>query len=163
LPRRGNPFQSLVRELHAAAPVGCTVIESAELRDIQTGEIREVDLVIEANVEGYSVRISVECTASRRPADVTWVEEMIVKHQNLPTDRLVLVSAAGFSRQAATKARANRADVLALGEVAGVEWTKVVGKIEEVLLVALKARILLSAVTDDTDENRATSSRYSDP
>ncbi|MFL6052419.1 MAG: hypothetical protein ACJ72W_05800, partial [Actinoallomurus sp.] len=55
------------------APDAC-VTESAMLIDRRTGEEREVDVLIEADVAGHTLRIGIECSDRKRPADVTWVE-----------------------------------------------------------------------------------------
>lgn len=67
--------------------------------------MREVDVLITGNMAGHPIRIGVECRGRSRKDPVSWVEEMRAKHDDLPTDRLVLVSASGFSAAAAAKAR----------------------------------------------------------
>jgi hypothetical protein len=88
---------------HIAADA--TVTESKELIDLVSGERREVDVVIEANVAGHTVTVSLECRDHQRPQTVSWVEEMHAKHERLPTDRLVLVSRSGFTPGALAKAQ----------------------------------------------------------
>jgi hypothetical protein len=66
------------------------------LRHRRTGTRREVDICIEAIAGGYAVVICVECQKRGRPADVTWVEGLIEKHEHLPTNKLILV-APGFT------------------------------------------------------------------
>jgi len=100
MPKRSTPFQAivyLVRQ-HYAGP-GVTVTESKFLHDPIVGG-REVDIVVEAEADGDPVIISVEVNQKGRRASVEWVEQQIEKHRRLPTNRLVLVSRAGFSRNA---------------------------------------------------------------
>jgi len=78
-----------------------TVEESAMLESRAGGE-REVDVAISSEVAGHKVTVSVEATASRRPATVEWVERMVKKHESLPTSKLVLVSESGFTSTART-------------------------------------------------------------
>jgi hypothetical protein len=103
MPKRSTPFQAivyLVRQ-HYAGP-GVVVTESKFLHDPVLGE-REVDIVVEAEADGDLVVISLEVNQKGRRASVEWVEQMIGKHSRLPTNKLVLVSRAGFSRNARTK------------------------------------------------------------
>ena len=79
---------------------GATVEESAFLINRLTERPREVDVVIRSTIAGYETIVSVEATSGKRPADITWVEQVVAKHQNLPTHQLVLVSEAGFSSDA---------------------------------------------------------------
>ena len=48
----------------------------------------------------HEVFISIECRDSKRPADVSWIEEMKSKHERLATSELILVSRSGFTKQA---------------------------------------------------------------
>jgi hypothetical protein len=141
MPKRGNPFQSLVRALHEQKPSGARVRESVELVDRVTGSSREVDVVVDLDLHGHSLTISVECVDRRRPAGAPWVEQMIEKHADLPTDKLILVSASGFSRGGLAKATAKGADAVSLGDVGDHPWTTVVGKLDSLLLESVKAHI----------------------
>jgi hypothetical protein len=85
----------MVRQ-HYAQP-GVTITESKYLRDAVTGIDREVDVVIEGTFDGEPMIISVEVIEHKRPASMTWVEQMLRKHRDLPTNRLLLVSKSGFS------------------------------------------------------------------
>jgi hypothetical protein len=84
---------------HWAQP-GVTVAESKFLYDAQSQIDREVDIVIEGTFDGEPVVTSVEVIEHGRPATIEWVEQQISKHRYLPTNRLVLVSKSGFSRNA---------------------------------------------------------------
>ncbi|MBE8523530.1 hypothetical protein ILP97_39605 [Amycolatopsis sp. H6(2020)] len=77
-----------------------TVTESKLLTDSVLGITREVDIVIEGEVDGEPIVISVEVIEHGRRASVNWVQQMIRKHLYLPTNRLLLVSKSGFSQPA---------------------------------------------------------------
>jgi hypothetical protein len=96
-----------------------TITESTLLMNRTTGKEREVDVVIMGETAGHKVTIAVEATSRGRRADVPWVEQMLGKYADLPTDKLVLVSEGGFTDQATTLAEARGAVVLSpkdLGE-----------------------------------------------
>jgi hypothetical protein len=103
MPKRSTPFQATVRLVreHFAEP-GVTVTESKFLRDVVLNVDREVDVVIEGHVDGEPITVSLEVNERGRPATLPWVQEMIQKHRNLPTNRLVLVSRSGFTQNALT-------------------------------------------------------------
>src|SRR5208337_374487 len=103
MPKRSNWFQRLVLLVRNHIADGATVTESAELIDKVTGAKREVDICIEGTVGGAPTIVCVECRASTRKADVTWVEEMTTKHNALPTDVLILYSRSGFTKSAVDK------------------------------------------------------------
>jgi hypothetical protein len=87
---------------HWAQP-GVTVTESKFLYDVQSQIEREVDIVIEGTFDGEPVVTSIEVIEHRRPATIEWVERQINKHRYLPTNRLVLISKSGFSKNARTR------------------------------------------------------------
>jgi hypothetical protein len=105
MPARSNDFQAVVYFVQRHLAPDATVTESAQLRDRVTGQNREVDVLITADLAGQSTHISIECRKRSRKDHVSWVEEMRAKHDDLSTDQLVLVSATGFSKAAAVKAR----------------------------------------------------------
>lgn len=121
MPRRTNLFQRVIKVLHENIAGQATVEESAMLPDSASQSDREVDVVITTTLVGQTVRIGVEATATGSPADVTWVDSMIGKHRTLPTNRLVLVSEAGFTPAARRKAESEEIAALAPEDLEGEE------------------------------------------
>lgn len=122
MPERTNQFQRLVAAVHEELGAGWSVKESKMLTDSRTGEQREVDIVAEASVGGYRLNISIEVRDRSRAADVTWVEGLSQKHADLPTSKLVLWSATGFSQQALTKAHSLGIEVVTPLSLDAAPW-----------------------------------------
>jgi hypothetical protein len=98
MPKRSTPFQAIVRLMRQHfAQAGVTVTESKMLHDAVLDIEREVDIVIEGEFDGEPMVVSVEVIEHGRVATLPWVEQMLRKHRNLPTNRLLLVSKSGFS------------------------------------------------------------------
>lgn len=123
MPKRSTPLQAIVRLVreHFAQP-GAIVTESKMLRDAVLGIECEVDIVIEGEFDGEPMVISIEVIERSRPATLEWVRGMLRKHQDLPTNRLLLVSKSGFTRNAlaAVASEADRVQAL-VPEVVEVE------------------------------------------
>jgi len=134
VPKRSNYFQRLVPSIHHQLAGSAKVTESAMLRDQITGVAREVDVVIESVAAGHAVTLSIECCDLTRKATVEWVEHKWSKHASLPTDKLVLSSRSGFTRQALAKAKAYGIDTYDLKEAAKVDWTSVVHKTNKIIV-----------------------------
>ena len=113
MPKRTNLFQEVVEIIHRHMAGEAEVESPALLPSGSTGDLREVDVVIRGNQAGHEVIVSVEAIARSRKAAVGWVEEMVGKHDDLPTSKLVLVSDKGFTRQAREVALARAAVPLA--------------------------------------------------
>ena len=122
MPPRTNAFQRLVTLLTATLAGQARVTESAMLQDRVTGERREVDVLVVTTSASYEVRLGIEVIAWRRPADTPWVEKMRAKHENLPTDKLILVSQNGFSEPAKRKAQFYGIETLSVDEAIAADW-----------------------------------------
>jgi hypothetical protein len=118
MPQRTNAFQAVVYLIKKhLGDDKTTVVESAMLEDRRTGEQREVDVLIETEASGHTVRIGVECAARGRRQTVEWVEQINSKHADLPTHHLVLVSESGFTASAVKKAKALGIETIVPSEV----------------------------------------------
>jgi hypothetical protein len=134
MPKRTNAFQNLFHLIYRHRAEGAIVTESKMLVDKVTGKQREVDLVIQSTVAGHAVTIGVECNAKKRKASTQWIEEMQGKHKDLPTDKLILVSQAGFYGSARKKAAHYGFDTITLDKALKVDWTSIAGKIHTLML-----------------------------
>jgi hypothetical protein len=118
MPKRTNLFQQVVVIVHRhLAAEGAEVEESEELLDYETGEQREVDAAIRQTIAGYPIIVHVEATARGERADVQWVEKELGKHRAVRSNKLVLVSEAGFTESARIKAEHNGAIPLTAGDL----------------------------------------------
>lgn len=125
MPVRSNIYQRLVAAVHDQVGLGWTVTESRSLKDSRTGQLREVDVVLDGTAAGYPILIGVEARDRGRVADVTWVEAMAKKHDDLPTDKLVLWSPTRFSKSAAAKAKALGIAVVTSRTLADAPWAAI--------------------------------------
>lgn len=103
-------------------PHGATVTESAMVRERDTPDEREVDVLITVPVADSHVRIAVECRDHARPADVEWIDSLIGKYRDLHVDRIVAVARKGFTAGAKAKATANRIEMRSLREALAADW-----------------------------------------
>jgi hypothetical protein len=152
MPKRTNFFQQIVAILHThMKDDSTTVVESEELPERSTGIMREVDVVIRRTVAGHEMVVSVEATAKKVPADVTWIDEMLAKHADLPTSTLVLVSESGFSDNALAKAQANGAITMSPTDLQGSDFEgQVVGRLEKIWPKAVALTVDELHVTAET-------------
>jgi len=99
MPPRTNEEQEVIALLRPLlARDGCEVTESAMLRNDQTGDEREVDIVMLCQVsDDVTIRVCCEVMAQKHPVDVRKVEGLLRKHAGLRTNSLILVSWSGFT------------------------------------------------------------------
>lgn len=109
MPPRTNLFQDVVSIIHEHLAGDAKIERSAMLVNRLTGKKREVDVVLRTKTgPGYETVIAIEAVAKGRPASADWVETMKGKHENLPTNQVVLVAEEGFTDQARTLAIAEK-------------------------------------------------------
>lgn len=127
MPKRSNFFQRLIVMIEEAMVdvPGSTVQESVLLEDRRTGEEREVDILIDALISGYPLRVAIECRNYRRRCDSTWIDQLIGKYEDLPVDKVIAVSRRGFYRPAAEKAEQHGITTLSLREATSADWADI--------------------------------------
>lgn len=131
MPKRTNDFQTLVTAIETClAEASSKVTESAMLQDRVTGQLREVDTLIEGQIDGRQVVVGLECRDHGRPQDVTWIEQVIGKYQDLPVDMVIAVSKSGFSEPALKKAA--HYDILTLtpDDADNLDWNSILNNLE---------------------------------
>jgi hypothetical protein len=97
VPPRTNFFQDVVALVHRAMSGDALVQESGMVRSRATGMKREVDVLITDRVAGVTVTLAVEASKSGRRASQQWVEQLVQKHEDMGTSKLVLASDSGFT------------------------------------------------------------------
>jgi hypothetical protein len=138
MPKRTNKFQKLVYLFKQQLANEATVSESKFLTDRVTGANVEVDICIEAKIGGDHVIVGVECTKRGRKATLGWVNEMLAKHDSLPTNLLVLASASGFVKNAKVKAESKGAKLIYLSTVSESTVRSIIGELKAVSLVVFE-------------------------
>jgi len=121
--KRSNLFQRIVHALYEALkPAGGTVTESAQVLEATSGAPREVDILAETAAYGTPVRIAVEVRGRAKTDDVQWIDALVGKYRDLNIDKVVAVSASGFSEAARRKAASARIQLLSATEAATHDW-----------------------------------------
>jgi hypothetical protein len=130
MPKRTNDFQKLIFLIEQQlAPHGAIVRESPLLRDHRTGNQREIDILIETRSGLHPLSIAIECIDHKRPAPVTWVEQIQQKHADVPVNKTILVSRSGFSKAALLKAHAFNMEAIPIREALAANWVRVANRL----------------------------------
>lgn len=123
MPHRSNQFQAIVAYIaKQIAPSGAVVRESVDVEESGTSIRREVDTLIEIDTGLTRVRVAIECRDRNRRATIQWIDELIGKYALTPVDRVLAVSAAGYSKAAELKARRHNIDILTLRNIVETDW-----------------------------------------
>lgn len=102
------------------------VLQSKRLRDPTIGLQREVDIIIEKQLGGYSFVVGVECFDYLTHLNVSRIEMIYEKHRSLSIDRTIVISRSGFTQAALIKAQMYHIQTLKVEEALKVDWSKCV-------------------------------------
>jgi hypothetical protein len=92
VPRAGRSLELLVQavdQLLAGAPVEIRSPDFIMGRD--SGTSREVDVSWRSQVGSVSVLVIIECRDRAKPQDVTWIEQLASKREDVGADKAVAV------------------------------------------------------------------------
>jgi hypothetical protein len=82
------------------ADEGISVQRRARIPDVDSGQLREVDVLLEGTLGSAQLRVIVECRDRAAAADVTWIEQLATKRRSVGarTKIVNLKQASLFSR-----------------------------------------------------------------
>lgn len=123
--KQTNAFQKLIHHLHSKIEnMDAKVTESASLIEKNIAEpiAREIDVLIEKEVNGKIAKIAIECRDSSDKDDIKWVDCLIGKYKNLDAHKVIAVSNSGFSRAAILKAKANEIELRTIDETLQINF-----------------------------------------
>ncbi len=103
--RKGRKFELLIEKLEKAVlPEDATIASPGFLRDRVTNEPREVDILIEYKLGTSLIQIVIECRDRSSTQDVTWIEQIHTKVNDLKVHKVIAVSSSSFTKPAKEKA-----------------------------------------------------------
>src|SRR4051794_12816005 len=99
-------FEKLIGRIESTlVPLGATVKGAGKhLRDEVTGELREVDGVIQYTDASGEKRITLECRRRSEKQDSTWIEQLVTKKKDINATDTIAISFTGLSDAAVKKA-----------------------------------------------------------
>lgn len=115
-------FERLVARIErAASPRGAEVKSPDRIRDLTTGQMREVDASIRFRVGTAEVLITVECRKRGRKDDDTWIEQLATKRQKIGAAKTIAVSVSGFTSSATKSAKHYGLELRTLSKVSAAD------------------------------------------
>jgi len=126
MPKRTNDFQELVDLIHRALVPKGAKIGSSVMLPSSTGDMREIDVLIESDIGPYCIKIAVEAKDHNRKLDVTEIDNLIGKYTDgkLNINKIIIVSRSGFTDLAYKKAVNSHLDIelKTLKEAKEISW-----------------------------------------
>lgn len=128
MPKRSNPFQRITHRIYKAlSGPSIKVEESAFVKEKNSDAEREVDILITSTIASHTLRIAIECRDHQRDQDITWVDSLIGKYDNLDIQKVIAISHSDFSKPAKQKAGQHNIELITLKEAEKIDWAKKLG------------------------------------
>lgn len=100
MPRKGKDFEKLVQNLESILSLKGMVVQSPEIIVGQISGIkREIDITVRSQSDPNFL-IIIECRDRATKSDVTWIEQVASKNQDVNAKKAIVVSSSGFSEGA---------------------------------------------------------------
>lgn len=88
-----------------------------QILDKITGVTREVDVSLRARVGSHDVLIILECRDRRKSEDVTWIEQLATRRDDIGANKAIAVSSTGFTSGAKSKAHFKNIELRTLEDI----------------------------------------------
>lgn len=116
--RPGRELELLIEKLEKIVlPTGATIVSPGIIKDKITNQPREVDILIEYLVGTSNIKIVLECRDRSAIQDVTWIEQMYTKINDINVHKAIAVSSSPFSEPAKEKAKFYGIETRTLSEI----------------------------------------------
>ncbi len=129
MPRQGRELERLVRVIEQAIHIDerITVESPKMLRDIDTGRMREHDVVLTIKLENHTLLIALECKDTKAKVGSPQVEAFVSKCQRTGVSQGTIVSSKGFTKPGRRKAAAHTIGCFTLDEAINFNWCLATG------------------------------------
>jgi len=128
MPKRSNRFQKITHRIYKAlSGPGIKVEESVLVKEKNSDAEREIDILISSTIASHTLRVAIECSDHHRDQDITWVDSLIGKYDNLDIQKIIAISHSDFSKTAKQKAVQHNIELITLKEAEEIDWAKKLG------------------------------------
>jgi hypothetical protein len=122
VPRQGRALEQLVAELERVLGPTDVVITSPDyIVGRESGSRREVDISLRARVGSAQILVIAECRDRQEVQDVTWIEQLATKKEDVGANKAIAVCLEGFTSGAQNLAAARQIDLRTITTVTDPE------------------------------------------
>lgn len=118
MPRKGRALELLVARLEAVAAMGEAQVTSPDFILGKSSQVkREIDVSVRSKVGSTEVLVMFECRDRAGSEDVTWIEQIATKRDDVGASVAVAVTTAGFSAAAKNMASSKSIQLRTVSEI----------------------------------------------
>ncbi len=118
-------FEKMVARIEKTLCDKGAIVKSPDhISDVVTGAMREVDASIRQKSGSTDILTTIECRRRKNKQDVTWIEQLKTKRDNIGASKTIAVSLIGFSKEAMDLAKRCGIDVRVIKNITDEEINK---------------------------------------
>lgn len=118
MPRKGRALEQLVAELERVlGPTDVTIQSPEFIIGRNSGKRREVDVSLRTKIGSSAMFVMIECRDRQGRQDVTWIEQVAMKQEDVGANKAVAVCPDGFTKGARQLAAAKGIDLRTIATV----------------------------------------------
>ena len=118
MPRKGRSLEKLVAFLEKTlGPQGIKVKSPDYIRGCISKSLREIDISLRSHTSSSEILVIIECRDRKGTEDVTWIEQLPSKREDVGAHKVVAVSSTGFSSGAINMAKVKDIELRTLEEI----------------------------------------------
>ena len=118
MPRKGRSLEKLVAFLEKTlGPQGIKVKSPDYIRGCISKSLREIDISLRSHTGSSEILVIIECRDRKGTEDVTWIEQLPSKREDVGAHKVVAVSSTGFSSGAINMAKVKDIELRTLEEI----------------------------------------------
>lgn len=140
--RPGRELEQIVATVEAALSGTGVEVRSPYHVAGRSGLRREVDVWITGHLGSAPITVMVECRDRQDVQDVTWIDEVAGKADDVGADKVIAVSAEGFSEGARQSAAARGVEIRTLEDLAPADVLGWLG-VSEILILSPDAEMVM--------------------
>lgn len=129
--KESREFEKLVASLEKELSEISVEVKSPDfIYDKVAEEYGEVDVSLRHNIDSHEILTAIECRYRKKKQDVTWIEQIATKRDDIGANNAIAVSSKGFSGGARKKAHGKSIELRTLVKINPkeiIEWFQVNG------------------------------------
>lgn len=118
----GKEFQDIIADIQSQLSKDSEVKSPDYIMGVVTNIKREVDVSIRSRIGLHDILTVIECRDHERPVDVTYIEQMVTKRDDVRANKLIVISRNGFTQTASDLARIRGIELLKFGDSEDFNW-----------------------------------------
>lgn len=123
----GEEFQNIVSQIVQQLTPSYNVKSPDKILGVNSNTMREIDVAVRFKDGMSDYLIMIECRDRNRPCDISYIEQMKTKREDIQANKVIIVSRHGFTSSAKILGEKLGFDLYELNNAQNFDWNKMIG------------------------------------